>query len=75
MYDAGISASNFCNAAYEAGLGSVILGIFDFKKTAEILALPENIEAMALIPVGYPVEIPQAPKRKSVDELLHSCHS
>lgn len=70
MYDAGISAANFCNAAYEAGLGSVILGIFDFKKTAEILALPENIEAMALIPVGYPVEIPQAPKRKSVDELL-----
>mgnify|MGYP004582641473 FL=1 len=70
MYDAGISAANFCNAAYEAGLGSVILGIFDFKKTAEILALPENIEAMALIPVGYPVEISQAPKRKSVDELL-----
>lgn len=70
MYDAGISAANFCNAAYEAGLGSVILGIFDFKKAAEILSLPENIEAMALIPVGYPVEIPQAPKRKSVDELL-----
>ncbi len=70
MYDAGISAANFCNAAYEAGLGSVILGIFDFKKAGEILALPENIEAMALIPVGYPVEIPPAPKRKSVDELL-----
>lgn len=70
MYDAGISAANFCNAAYEAGLGSVILGIFDFKKAGDILALPENIEAMALIPVGYPVEIPPAPKRKSVDELL-----
>ena len=70
MYDAGISAANFCNAAYEAGLGSVILGIFDFKKAGEILTLPENIEAMALIPVGYPVEIPPAPKRKSVDELL-----
>ena len=70
MYDAGISAANFCDAAYEAGLGSVILGIFDFKKAGEILALPENIEAMALIPVGYPVEIPPAPKRKSVDELL-----
>ncbi len=70
MYDAGISAANFCNAAYEAGLGSVILGIFDFKKAGEILALPENIEAIALIPVGYPVEIPPAPKRKSVDELL-----
>lgn len=70
MYDAGISAANFCDAAYEAGLGSVVLGIFDFKKASQILSLPENMEAVALIPVGYPVEIPQAPKRKTVDELL-----
>ena len=70
MYDAGISAASFCDAAYEAGLGSVILGIFDFKKTSEILSLPEGTEAVALIPIGYPAETPQAPKRKAVDELL-----
>lgn len=70
MYDAGISAANFCDAAYEAGLGSVVLGIFDFKKASQILSLPENTEAVALIPLGYPVEMPQAPKRKTVDELL-----
>lgn len=70
MYDAGISAGNFCNAAYEAGLGSVILGIFDFKKASEILSLPEGTEAVALIPIGYPVEFPPAPKRRTVDELL-----
>lgn len=70
MYDAGISAANFCDAAYEAGLGSVILGIFDFKMASKILSLPEGTEAVALIPVGYPVELPPAPKRKTVDELL-----
>lgn len=70
MYDAGISAASFCDAACEAGLGSVILGIFDFKKTSEILSLPEGTEAVALIPIGYPAETPQAPKRKAVDELL-----
>ena len=70
MYDAGINAANFCDAAYEAGLGSVVLGIFDFRKASQILSLPENTEAVALIPVGYPVEMPQAPKRKTVDELL-----
>ena len=70
MYDAGISAANFCDAAYETGLGSVVLGIFDFKKAAQILSLPANTEAVALIPLGYPAEMPQAPKRKSVDELL-----
>ena len=70
MYDAGISAANFCDAAYEAGLGSVILRIFDFKMASKILSLPEGTEAVALIPVGYPVELPPAPKRKTVDELL-----
>ena len=70
MYDAGINAANFCDAAYEAGLGSVVLGIFDFRKASQILSLPESTEAVALIPVGYPVEMPQVPKRKTVDELL-----
>lgn len=70
MYDAGISAANFCNAAYEAGLGSVILGIFDYKKVSEILGLEEGTEAVALIPIGCPVEVPEAPRRRSVDELL-----
>lgn len=70
MYDAGISAANFCNAAYEAGLGSVILGIFDYKKVSELLGLEEGTEAVALIPIGCPVEVPEAPRRRSVDELL-----
>ena len=70
MYDAGISAANFCDAAYEAGLGSVVLGIFDFKKASMLLSLPDNTEAVALIPIGYPTEIPPAPNRKNVDELL-----
>ena len=70
MYDCGISTANVCNAAYEAGLGSVVLGIFDDIKAAEILGLSEDREVVALIPMGYPDETPVAPKRKPVDELL-----
>ena len=32
MYDAGVASEAFCLAAYEQGLGTVIMGIFD-KKT------------------------------------------
>lgn len=70
MYDAGVASEAFCLAAYEAGLGSVILGIFDDEKAAELIELPEDRELVAFIPVGYPDEEPAAPRRKPVTELL-----
>lgn len=70
MFDAGIASEAFCLAAYEAGLGTVILGIFDDEKVASLLEIPEGREVVALIPVGYPDEEPVAPKRKPVEELL-----
>lgn len=70
MFDAGIAAQTFCLAAYEKGLGSVIMGIFDEAKAASLLAVPENQELAALIPVGFPDEEPVAPRRKPVEDLL-----
>lgn len=70
MFDTGIAAEAFCLAAYEQGLGSVILGIFDEAKAAALLSLPEDRELAALIPIGYPAEAPAAPKRKPVEDLL-----
>lgn len=70
MFDAGAASEAFCLAAYEKGVGSVIMGIFDEAKAASLLELPENRELVALIPIGYPDEAPAAPKRKPVEELL-----
>lgn len=70
MYDTGIQAGALCNAAYDAGLGSVILGIFDDVKVAELIGLSEDREVVALIPMGYPAEAPVAPRRKPVEDLL-----
>ncbi len=70
MFDAGVAAQTFCLAAYEKGLGSVIMGIFDEAKAASLLNIPEEREIVALIPVGYPAEDPAAPRRKPVEELL-----
>ena len=70
MYDAGVASEAFCLAAYEQGLGTVIMGIFDHAEASALLEIPDERDLVALIPIGYPAEAPVAPRRKSVEELL-----
>lgn len=70
MYDAGAASEAFCLAAYEHGLGTVIMGLFDEEEASKVLKLPEDRELVALIPIGYPAEAPDAPRRKTVEDLL-----
>jgi nitroreductase len=70
MYDAGVASQTFCLAAHEAGLGTVIMGIFDRPVVSSLLQIPEDRELVALIPIGYPDEEPATPRRKPVDELI-----
>lgn len=70
MFDVGAACQTFCLAAKEKGLGTVIMGIFDEDKITELLEIPEERELAALIAVGWPDIDPEAPKRKSVDDLL-----
>ena len=67
MFDAGVASEAFCLAAYEQGLGTVIMGIFDQQEAADLLEIPENQDLIALIPIA---EAPVAPKRKPVTDLL-----
>ena len=69
-YDCGIAAEAFCLAAYEKGLGSVIMGIFDEDKVAKVLNLSDDQGVAAIIAIGYPVVDATAPKRKEVADLL-----
>lgn len=70
VYDAGICAQTFCLAAHDAGLGTVIMGVFDEADVAKALNLPEGQIVSALIALGYPAVSPAAPKRKPVEDLL-----
>lgn len=70
MYDAGVASEAFCLAAYEQGIGSVIVGIFDGDAVSALLSIPDDRELVALIPIGYPDEAPTAPRRKPVTELV-----
>lgn len=69
-YDCGIAAQTFCLAAHDLGLGTVILGVFDRRGLERYLQIPQEQELMALIALGFPQDVPAAPKRKDVETLL-----
>ena len=69
-FDNGIATQTFCLAAAEEGLGTVIMGLYDIEKASNILQVPEGQLLMALIAVGHPADEPEAPKRKTVEDLL-----
>jgi nitroreductase len=70
MFDMGIAMQNLCLAAYALGLGTVVIGRFDHKKVGEILETPQNVEVVAMTPLGYPAIEGSAPKRKEFSEFI-----
>jgi len=71
MYDLGIATQTLCLAAENLGLGTVVVGLFDHAKAADILNIPGGHELVSLIPMGYPEKKPPAPNRRDVNEFLH----
>ena len=71
LFDLGIAAQSLCLAAFDAGLGTVIIGMLDHDKAKEVLGVEEEYEVVALIPVGYPAKESAAPKRREIGEFTH----
>lgn len=72
MFDLGLATQNLCLTAHYLGLSSVIVGLFDHDKAGEILNVPNGIEVVALIPVGFPAKSPSPPKRREISEFTHN---
>jgi len=70
MFDAGVASQTFCLAAHEKGIGTVIMGIFDEDKVADMINLPDNEVVEAIIPYGYPEGTQNMPKRKDIGEVI-----
>ncbi len=64
---------NLLLAARALGLGAAptTIGLSDRDTIRELLGLPENVEAFALIPVGYPMGKFGPVTRMPVEETLH----
>jgi len=71
MFDLGIATQSICLAACNAGLGTVVVGLFDHDRAAEAIGLPKGYEVVVLIPLGFAAKQPSAPKRRTIDEFSH----
>lgn len=71
MFDLGIACQNICLTAHQLGLGTVIVGFFDYDKAAAVLSVPEDYELVVLIPLGYPAQKGKAPARRAINEFVH----
>ncbi len=70
MFDTGIAMQTLCLTAHSLGLGTVVIGSFDHKKAEEILGVPQNVEVVAITPLGYPAAEGITPKRKESSEFV-----
>lgn len=57
-HDAGIAAMSISMVAHDEGLGSCILGAIDRAKLRKILSIPDNLDIVLAVALGYPAESP-----------------
>ncbi len=72
--DVAIAADHIILAAASLGLGTCIIASFDDMNARRILALPEQVEPILFIPLGYPDDIPAAKERKPLADLIRYEH-
>jgi len=73
--DVSIICDHMTLAAAEQGLGTCWICNFDAALCRQLLTLPEHIEPIAYLPVGYPATMIDGNsrhlKRKSLKEIIH----
>ncbi len=68
--DVGIVMDHLSLAATDLGLGTCWIGAFDRAAAREVLGLPEDIEPIIFMTLGYTDDPPRPKTRKALTELL-----
>ena len=68
----GACIQNMLLAIHALGLGGVWLGeiLKNADKVREVLELPEHLELMAVVALGYPAHRKQTSSRKPLEEVI-----
>jgi nitroreductase len=70
IIDCSLAMENIMIAAPTLGLGTVCIGGFNRKIIKEILEIPEDIEAIGMLYIGYPNEH-KKPRTKYIKDAIH----
>ena len=73
--DIAIAVDHMTLAATDLGLSTCWICKFDALKCAKVLDLPEGVEPIVLLPIGYPADETKIDRhdhlRKPLDEIVH----
>jgi len=63
VQDASASIMNMMLMAHDLGLGTCWVGAFNEQAVTQLLSIPPGVRPVALLPIGYPDDEPDAPPR------------
>jgi nitroreductase len=69
LQDVAASLQNLLLVAHARGLGATWVGALNEDRVRKLLNVPDHLRPVALVPVGYPDERPEAPSRISANEM------
>jgi len=70
-HDSGAAIQNILLMCKALNLGSCWIGAFNDNRVARLLELPETVLPMAIIPIGYPNQDPDPPRKIPLDKISH----
>lgn len=68
--DVSIALEHICLQAIELGLGTCWIGSFKADQIREILDIPEQINIIELMAVGYPADNAKKPNRLKTEDII-----
>lgn len=71
IQDCDAAIDTFIWAAAEKSLGTCWIGLFDADETRKILGIPDGLEIVSLVTLGYFTGQLENPGRKPIKELIH----
>ena len=72
LQDATIACTYAMLAATDLGLATVWVGAFNDDAVIRALSLPQGIHPVAMLPIGYAAEHPEATPRRPLYDLVHN---
>lgn len=70
LQDAAIAAAYAQLAAADLGLGGVWIGAFEDEEVRKVLNAPDDLDPVAILPIGYPAEKPEKTERREIKEMV-----
>jgi len=71
LVDLAIAIENMALTAWDLGIGSCWIGAFVEANVKRLLNIPNNLQVVSLLTLGYADEEPRPKNRKALEEIIH----